>query len=83
MRGDYKKKFCFCGCSTFNLYQWDSRKGDILFKCERCSCERRVITPGRSVTLYDFGPRVLTKEEVEKTDRRLKELEEKDVGPTR
>jgi hypothetical protein len=55
----YDKKMCFCGCDTFEVYQWGERKGDIVFQCIVCKCERKVNTPGVSVKEYCFAPELI------------------------
>jgi len=50
------KKQCFCGCSSFDIYQKDERKGEIVFVCQSCKCERRINTPGISVEKYCMSP---------------------------
>ena len=51
-----EKKKCFCGCDSFDVYQWEERKGDVMIKCQACKCERRITTPGISVKKYDLKP---------------------------
>ena len=53
------KKQCFCGCSSFWVYQRDDSKGQVMFKCQSCKCERRVNSPGISATQYDMSPDLL------------------------
>lgn len=55
-----EKKTCFCGCSSFDVYQWRERKGDVMIKCQRCQCERLVATPGVSVKEYTLSPEFVT-----------------------
>lgn len=57
------KKFCWCGCSSFDIYQWEERKGDITIVCQSCRCERHISTPGVSVEEYALRPEFKEEEE--------------------
>ena len=57
--GIMEKKQCFCGCSSFDVYQWDKRKGDIILKCQACKCERRINSPGVSADKYELLPELV------------------------
>lgn len=47
-----KNMVCFCGCDSFSIakhrHQWE-------LICRRCSCRRRITTPGIGVRNYDVS----------------------------
>ena len=52
------KKACFCGCSSFDIYQWDEVKGNVVLVCQGCRCERRISTPNCAAENYTLKPDV-------------------------
>ncbi len=63
MNQDMNQKQCHCGSKTFTIWQWDDRKGDIVFKCVVCNCEHRIRTPDVSVKEYVIFPELVPAEE--------------------
>lgn len=55
MRKQFNRKQCECGCNGFDLYQWDSRKGDVLLVCRACSREHYITTPDFGVKEYNIS----------------------------